>query len=115
MKGRDLISGLPKDIKVSSVEVREVLMKPLSEIAEAMKDAIESTPPELLSDILEKGITLAGGGSLLRGIDKYLSMKLRTPVNIAEDPISCVVRGTGKVLEDIELLSKVQVVGEDWI
>lgn len=115
MKGRDLVSGLPKDIKVSSVEVREVLMKPLGEIAEAAKEAIESTPPELLSDILEKGITLAGGGSLLRGMDKYLSKKLRTPVNVAEDPISCVVRGTGKVLEDIELLSKVQVVGEDWI
>ncbi len=115
MRGRDLVSGLPKDIKVSSVEIREVLMKPLGDIADAVKDAIESTPPELLSDILEKGIMFAGGGSLLRGIDRYFSKKLKTPVNVAEDPISCVVKGAGKVLEDIDLLSKVQVVGEEWI
>jgi rod shape-determining protein MreB len=115
MKGRDLISGLPKNIKVNSVEIREALMRPLSLITDAVKDAIESTPPELLSDLLENGITLAGGGSLLRGIDKFFTNQLKTPVNVAEDPISCVVRGTGKVLEDIELLSKVQVVGEDLI
>jgi rod shape-determining protein MreB len=115
MKGRDLVSGLPKIIRVSSVEVREVLMRPLGQITDAIKDAIEAAPPELLSDLLEKGITLAGGGALLRGIDKYFSTKLRTPVNIAEDPISCVVRGAGKVLEDIELLDKVQVVGEDFV
>jgi len=115
MKGRDLVSGLPKDIKISSVEIREVLMKPLGQIVDAIKEAIEETPPELLSDILEKGITLAGGGVLLRGIDKYFESKLRTPVHIAEDPISCVVRGAGKVVEDIEMLSKVQVVGEDLI
>lgn len=115
MKGRDLVSGLPKNIKVTSVEIREVLMRPLDQIIEAVKDAIESTPPELLSDLLEKGITLAGGGALLRGIDKYMTKKLKTPVNIAEDPISCVVRGTGKVLEDIELLSKTQIMGEDLI
>jgi rod shape-determining protein MreB len=115
MKGRDLISGLPKSIKVSSIEIREALMRPLDQITEAIKDAIESTPPELLSDLLENGITLAGGGSLLRGIDKYFTSKLKTPVNIAEDPISCVVRGAGKVLEDIDLLSKVQVIGEDLI
>ncbi|MFC1780574.1 rod shape-determining protein [Patescibacteria group bacterium] len=115
MKGRDLITGLPKNIKVSSIEIREALMRPLDQITEAIKDAIESTPPELLSDLLENGITLAGGGALLRGIDKYFTSKLKTPVNIAEDPISCVVRGAGKVLEDIDLLSKVQVVGEDLI
>ncbi|MBN2015973.1 rod shape-determining protein [Candidatus Dojkabacteria bacterium] len=115
MKGRDLVSGLPKVIRVTSVEVREVLMRPLGQITDAIKDAIESTPPELLSDLLEKGITLAGGGALLRGIDKYFTKKLKTPVNIAEDPISCVVRGAGKVLEDIELLSKAQVAGDDLI
>jgi rod shape-determining protein MreB len=115
MKGRDLISGLPKGIEVTSVEVREALMKTLNQIVEAIKEAIEATPPELLSDILEKGITLAGGGVLLRGIEKYLAKKLKTPVHIAEDPISCVVRGTGKLLEDIDLLSRYQVVGEDLI
>ncbi len=115
MKGRDLISGLPKTIKVSSIEIREVLMKPLDQIIEAVKDAIEATPPELLSDLIEKGITMAGGGSLLRGIDRYFAKKLKTPVNISEDPMSCVVRGAGKVLEDIDLLAKVQVTGEDLI
>jgi len=115
MKGRDLVSGLPKDITITSVEIREVLMKPLNQIVDAIKEAIEATPPELLSDVLEKGIILAGGGALLRGVDKYLEKKLKTPVHIAEDPISCVVRGAGKVVEDIEMLSKVQVVGEDLI
>lgn len=115
MRGRDLVTGLPKTIKVTSVEIREVLMKPLNQIIEAIKDAIEATPPELLSDLLEDGITLAGGVALLRGIDKYLSKQLKTPIKIADDPISCVVRGTGKVVKDIDLLSKVQVVGEDLI
>lgn len=115
MRGRDLVTGLPKTIRVSSVEIREALMKPVNQITEAIKNAIESTPPELLSDLLDRGITMAGGGSLLRGVDKYISNKLKTPVNISDDPISCVVRGAGKVLEDIELLSKVQVAGEDFI
>jgi rod shape-determining protein MreB len=115
LRGRDLVTGLPKTIRVSSVEIREALMKPLNQIVDAIKDAIESTPPELLSDLLDRGITLAGGVALLRGLDTFLSRNLKTPVNIAEDPISCVVRGTGKVLEDMELLSKVQVAGEDFI
>ncbi len=115
MRGRDLVSGLPKTIMVSSVEIREVLMRPLNMILESIHDAIESTPPELLSDLLEKGIILAGGGTLLRGLDDFFSQKLKTPVKRAEDPISCVARGAGKVLEDIELLEKVQVVGDDFI
>jgi rod shape-determining protein MreB len=115
MRGRDLVSGLPKSIKVSSIEIREVLMRPLNLIVDAIKDAIESTPPEILADLLDRGITLAGGVALLRGIDTFLTKKLKTPVNIAEDPISCVVRGAGKVLDDIELLNRVQVVGEDLI
>jgi rod shape-determining protein MreB len=115
MRGRDLVSGLPKTIKVTSVEIREALLKPLNQITEAVKDAIESTPPELLSDLLDRGITLAGGVALLRGVDNYLSQKLKIPVNIAEDPISCVARGAGKVLEDIDLLSRVQLSGEDVI
>jgi len=115
MRGRDLVTGLPKTIRVSSVEIREVLLRPLNQIAEAVHDAIESTPPELLSDLLDRGITLAGGGSLLRGLDTFFSKKLKTPIHIAEDPISCVVRGAGKVLEDMVLLEKVQVVGEDLI
>jgi rod shape-determining protein MreB len=115
LRGRDLVTGLPKTIRVSSVEIREVLLRPLGQIVEAVHDAIESTPPELLSDLLDRGITLAGGGSLLRGIDTFFTKKLKTPIHIAEDPISCVVRGAGKVLEDISLLEKVQVSGEDLI
>lgn len=115
MRGRDLVSGLPKTIKVTSVEIREVLMRPLGLIVDAIHEAIESTPPELLTDLVDRGITLAGGGSLLPGLDKFLENKLKTPVHAAEDPISCVVRGTGKVLQDIDLLAKVQVAGEDLI
>lgn len=115
MRGRDLVTGLPKTINVSSVEIREVLMRPLGLIIDAIHDAIESTPPELLSDLVEQGITLAGGCALLRGIDTLLTKRLKTPVNIAEDPISCVARGAGKVLEDISLLNRIQVMGEEII
>lgn len=115
MRGRDLVTGLPKSIKITSVEIREALMKPLTSILESVHEAIELTPPELLSDLMDRGITLAGGGALIEGIDKFFSTKLKTPAKIAEDPISCVARGAGKVLKDIELLSKVQVVGEDFI
>lgn len=115
MRGRDLVSGLPKTIRVTSVEIREVLMKPLGLITDAIHDAIESTPPELLTDLVDRGITLAGGGALLRGIDTFLTKNLKTPVQISDDPISCVVRGTEKVLDDIDLLGKVQVAGEDLI
>lgn len=115
MRGRDLVSGLPKTIKVTSIEIREVLMRPLGQMVDAIHDAIESTPPELLSDLVDRGITLAGGGALLPGMEKFLSKKLKTPVYVAEDPISCVVRGTAKVLGDIDLLSKTQITGEDLI
>ena len=76
---------------------------------------LNQPPPELLSDLLDRGITLAGGGSQLTGVNTFLEKKLKTPVKIAEDPISCVVRGTGKVLDDVELLQRVQVVGDDLI
>lgn len=113
IKGRDLISGLPKTIKVSSIEIREALMKPLNIILESIKEAIEVTPPELISDLLERGVKLAGGVSLLKGIDKYLQSKLKTPVLVADEPMLCVVRGTEKVLEEIDILKRIQVTGED--
>jgi len=115
MRGRDLLSGLPKSIKITSVEIREALMKPLEQILEAIHDAIETSPPELIPDLLDRGITIAGGGAMLNGIDKFLAQKLKTPVIIAEDSISCVARGAEKVLEDIELLSKIKFGKEDWI
>jgi rod shape-determining protein MreB len=98
-------------LKITSDEVREALMPVLKQITSAAADLIEETPPELVSDILEKGIMMAGGGSLITGIDKLMSDETRMPVYITEDPMTAVVRGCGKVLEDEGLLRKVKVVG----
>lgn len=109
MRGRDLATGLPKSLAVSSSEIREALAEPLSVIVNAVEDIIGATPPELLSDVLEKGMTLVGGGSLLRGMGKLLANKVGVPVRVVEDPMSCVVRGCGKTLEDRSLLERVRV------
>ena len=111
IRGRDLESGLPKSLKITSDEVREALMPVLREITAAAADLIEETPPELVSDILERGIMMAGGGSLIAGIDKLMSEETRMPVYITEDPMTAVVRGCGKVLDDPSLLQRVKVVG----
>lgn len=107
IKGRDLVAGVPKNIKLSSVQVREALSETIDIIIEAVRQAVERTPPELLSDILERGIILTGGGALLRGLDKCLRQETNLPVIVAEDPLTCVVRGTGKVLENFVNYSKV--------
>jgi rod shape-determining protein MreB len=107
IKGRDLVAGVPKNLKLSSVQVREALVEPIDRIVEAVRQSLEKTPPELASDILERGIILTGGGGLLRGLDKRLRQETNLPVNVAEDPLTCVVRGTGKVLENMHLYSKV--------
>lgn len=99
IRGRDLINGLPKTIKLTSEEVREALEEPVSAIVEAVKAVLERTPPELSADIIDRGIVMTGGSSLLRGLDKLLSKVTGMPVIIAEDPISCVAVGTGKYLE----------------
>lgn len=111
IRGRDLGTGLPRSIKITSDEIREALMPVLRVIVDAVGDLIEETPPELVSDILERGIVMAGGGSMIAGIDKLLSDETRMPVYIAEDPMTAVVRGCGKVLEDPKLLHRVKVVG----
>lgn len=111
VRGRDLESGLPKSIKISASEVREALAPVIMEIVGAIKDLIEETPPELVSDILNRGIALAGGGSLLRNIDLYISEATKMPVWVADSPLTAVVRGTGKVLVDEKLLSRVRVTG----
>ena len=115
MKGRDLLTGLPKIVKVTSIEIREAMIRVLDKIAEAIKEAVEQTPPEILSDLLERGITLAGGGAMIKGIDKFLEAKLATPVIVAEDPMTAVVRGTEIVLDEIDLLEKIKVTGEEII
>lgn len=99
VRGRDLLTGLPKTITVSEQEIQEALSEPVSNIVEAVKLTLERTPPELAADILDKGIVMAGGGSLLRGIDRLLSEETGMPVQIAEDPLTCVAKGTGIALE----------------
>lgn len=107
VKGRDLVAGVPKTTEVSSVEIREALSEPINAIIDAVRISLEKTPPELASDILDRGIILTGGGGLLRGLDERLREETNLPINVAEDPLTCVVRGTGKVLDDIGFYEKV--------
>jgi len=102
VRGRDLVTGIPKTIEVSSDEIRQALKDPVNAIVEAVKRCLEQTPPELAADILERGIIVAGGGSLLKGIDQIIRERTNVPVNVAEDPLLSVVRGTGMVLEDLK-------------
>jgi len=109
VRGRDLETGLPKSIKLGSSEVQEALSPVVQEIVTNIVDTLEETPPELVADVMERGIFLAGGGTLLMGIDKVISEKTKMPVYIAPDPLTCVVRGCGKVLEDLRLLNKIRI------
>jgi len=101
-KGRDLVSGMPKAVEIGSEEIREAVTEPLSQIIAAVREALEKTPPELSADIRDRGIILTGGGSLLKGLDQRLRDETNLPINLADDPLTCVVRGTGMVLEDLE-------------
>ncbi|MBU0475662.1 MAG: rod shape-determining protein [Bacteroidetes bacterium] len=107
VKGRDLIGGIPKTTEVSSVEIRDALNENVIQIVEAVKQTLERTPPELSADILDRGIMLTGGGALLKGLDERLKMETKLPVHVAEDPLTAVVRGTGKSIENINKYSKV--------
>ena len=109
VKGRDLVAGLPKTVTITSEEVREALQEPLRAILEVTKISLERTPPELAADLIEHGIVMAGGGSLLRGLDKLISEETGLPVHIADDPLTAVANGTGKVLNEIKYLKKVTV------
>lgn len=115
VRGRDLINGLPKAIIISDSQVREAINKTINQIIENIKITLETTPPELVSDIYEHGIVLAGGGALLRGIDKAIAQATKIPVRIADDPLTCVVRGTGILLSDPELLEKITSPSSDEI
>ena len=107
IKGRDLIEGVPKTLVITDEEIRESLAEPVSTIVEVVRSALERTPPELSADIMDKGIVLSGGGSMLRGLDQRLRNETGLPVVLAEDPLASVVLGTGRILEDIDLLRKV--------
>lgn len=111
VRGRSLETGLPKSLKLGSEEIREALMPIVNQILQEIALIIEETPPDLVSDILEKGMVMAGGGSLIRGIDKLISEQVGMPVWVTENPLEAVVRGCAKVLEDDVLLGKVRVVG----
>jgi len=106
VRGRDLVAGLPRTIRVSSGEIREALSEPITQIVERVKSVLEQTPPELAADIIERGIWLTGGGALLRGLDRLLSAATEIPVYVAEDPLSCVAIGTGRALEELPAIRR---------
>lgn len=107
IKGRNLLNGLPENITVTGTEIREALAEPLTHVIDAIKTTLEKTPPELAADIIDQGITLAGGGALIKGLDKLINSETGMPVVIADSPLDCVAAGAGKVLEDIEKLHEV--------
>ena len=109
VRGRDLSNGLPRNITINSTQAEEAMRDSVNEIVEIVKATLEKTPPELASDIIEKGIVLAGGGALIKNLDKLISSKTDMPVYVAEDPLDCVVKGTGKTLEDLERLKNVLI------
>jgi rod shape-determining protein MreB and related proteins len=107
VRGLNQISGLPRTVTISSAEIREALSEPVDTIVKAVRDTLEKCPPELAADIIDRGIVLAGGGALLKGLDELIAHETEVPVHIADDPLSCVVLGTGKVLEDFATLKRV--------
>ncbi len=115
IQGRDLLTGLPKSIKFTSTEVREAISVSLTQITEAVKDAIEDTPPELLRDIFHDGVFVSGGGALIKGLDEYWKEELNIPINIVDEPMAAVAKGTAKMLDHIDLLQRVQKSWEEII
>ncbi|PIS30451.1 rod shape-determining protein [Candidatus Saganbacteria bacterium CG08_land_8_20_14_0_20_45_16] len=109
VRGRDLVTGLPKTLTLTSSEIRDALADPVATVVDAVRMTLEKTPPELAADIMDRGIVMAGGGSLLRGLDKYLAQETDMSVYVVDDPISCVAYGTGKILEEIDTLKKVLI------
>ena len=109
MRGRDLVSGLPREVIVTDSDIREALKGSVHTLVKAVKETVEMTPPELVADILHRGIVLVGGGSLLRGLDVLMEKETRIPVHVADDPLTAVVRGTGIILEDLDSLREVLI------
>jgi len=107
MRGRDLLTGLPKEIRINDANIREAIIKPIRQIVENIKSTIEATPPELVADLYERGMVLSGGGALLRGLDTLIAQETKMPVHITDEPLTAVVRGTGKVLDELENLSEI--------
>jgi rod shape-determining protein MreB len=106
IRGRDLISGLPKTIVTTTEEIREAIEEPVSAIVDAVKVTLDKTPPELAADIMDRGIVLAGGGALLSGLDERLRHETQMPVHLAESPLTCVAVGSGRSLEEFEVIHR---------
>ncbi|CAN5689280.1 rod shape-determining protein [soil metagenome] len=109
LRGRDLLTGLPRSVEVTAEQVREAIEPSVQQIVDTIKDTIEETPPELVADIMDQGIVLAGGGALLMGLDRRVTEATQMPVHIADDPLTCVVRGTGKALEELDVMERTLV------
>jgi rod shape-determining protein MreB len=109
LRGRDLLTGLPRSVEVGGEQIREAIEPSVALIVETIKDTIEETPPELIADIMDQGIVLAGGGALLQGLDHRVAEATQMPVHVANDPLTCVVRGTGVVLEELDIMEEVLV------
>jgi len=112
VRGRDLLSGLPRTVRMTSTEIREAMAEPIQAIVDAVKQTLERTPPELAADIVDRGIVLTGGGALLRGMDRLLAEETGMPVTLTDDPLVDVVMGTGKALEEIDTLRKILITGK---
>lgn len=115
VKGRDLVTGLPREAIITDVDIREAMYAPISQLIDSIREVLETTPPEVLSDIMQKGMTLSGGGALIRNLPKLLEMQLKVPVTVADDPLTAVARGTGIILESIEMYRDVLVQNTDDI
>ncbi len=115
VKGRDLVTGLPREAVITDVDIREAMYASVSLLVEAIREVLETTPPEVLADIMQKGITLAGGGALIRNLPHLLEMQLKVPVSVADDPLTAVARGTGIILENIPLYKDILVENTDDI
>ncbi|HEX7724735.1 MAG TPA: rod shape-determining protein, partial [Candidatus Paceibacterota bacterium] len=113
IRGRDLITGLPREVVITDSDIREAMAQSIETIVEASKEALETTPPEILADIMRRGIYLVGGGALIKGLDILLSETLKLPVTIADDPLTAIARGAGIVLEDLDRYRSVLLESED--
>ncbi len=111
VKGRDLVNGIPKNLRLTSEEIREAISEPISQIVDALKTALEQTPPELAADIVDRGIVMTGGGSMLRGLDALLKESTNLPINVVDDPLLCVVLGAGKVLDNLHVYERILMQG----
>lgn len=115
IKGRDLVTGLPREAVITDVDIREAMYSSITQLVDVIREVLETTPPEVLSDIMQKGITLAGGGALIRNLPQLLEMQLKVPVAVADDPLTAVARGTGVILENIPLYKDILVENTDDI